>query len=64
MFDCDVRNSLKTIKVADHKTPEKEDGAMVKIILLDNGKPVFVVANGLVDTAITELGARVVDVTE
>jgi len=63
MFNCDVVEAFDDVKVVDPIPSGHLDGAGVKIILLDNGKPVFIVADGLVDTAISELGARVVDVT-
>lgn len=64
MFTCDVVHAVDDVKVINPLPSDRLDGAGVKIILLDNGKPVFIVADGLVDTAINELGARVVDVTE
>ena len=64
MIEHSVCSFVASIHFSEQVPTGEIDMSCVKIVLLDNEKPVFIITDGMVDTAINSLGARLVDVTE
>ena len=64
MIEHSVCSSVESIHFSEQVSIGEMDMSCVKIVLLNNEKPVFIITDGMVDTALNSLGARLVDVTE
>lgn len=64
MIEHAVCSYVESVDVSEKVSAGETDMSCVKIVLLDNGKPIFIITDGMVDTALNTLGARLVNVTE